>query len=86
MNASGKLPGDITGDAATLGGVAPSGYALVVHDHPVVTTSSHGFMAKEDKQALILLAARATQGLSPADTPTFAGVKVTGYIDGAQFR
>jgi len=86
MNGAGKLPGDITGDAATLGGVAPDGYALKTHDHPVATSGKNGFMSKEDKQSLTTLGNRVNQGLTAADKPTFAGITVNGYIDGAQFR
>ena len=35
LDASGKLPADITGDAATLGGKAPSAYSLDGHGHAI---------------------------------------------------
>ena len=86
LNEDGKLPCDITGDALTLGGHGVSYYAAADHRHDNATTSADGFLSKEDKQALDTLGERVTQGLTSTSTPTFAGLKVTGYIDGALFR
>lgn len=86
VDANGKLPADITGDAASLGGVAASGYSQTSHVHSNASSSANGFMSKEDKSALDTLAGRVNQDLKTTATPTFAGMTVNGFIDGAVFR
>ncbi len=86
LNDDGKLPCDITGDALTLGGHGVAYYAVADHRHDNATTAADGFLSKEDKQALDTLGDCVTQSLTAASTPTFAGLKITGYIDGALFR
>ncbi|NPV52230.1 MAG: hypothetical protein HPY71_01755 [Firmicutes bacterium] len=58
LNSDGKLPASITGDAATVGGVSPSGFAPSSHvgaggsAHAVATTTTAGFMSAADKSKL----------------------------------
>jgi hypothetical protein len=58
-DSSGKIPGSITGDAATIGGNAPSAFATSGHTHSVVTTTADGLMGKDDKIKLNGIAAGA---------------------------
>lgn len=85
-DANGKLPASITGDAATLGGHADTYFSPSTHRHDNATSSKDGFMAKEDKASFDTIAGRVNQGVKTTDTPTFAGMTVNGYIDGAMFR
>lgn len=86
LNSDGKLPVDITGDAATLGGQLPSYYAAAVHDHDDATATKHGYLSVTDKARLDTLNSRVNQDLRTTATPTFGGLVVNGYIDGAMFR
>lgn len=86
LNANGKLPADITGDAATLGGHAASYFANSGHRHSNATSSADGFMSKTDKAAHDTLVSRVNQSVKTTDSPTFAGLTINGYIDGARFR
>jgi len=58
LNADAKLPASITGDAATVGGIAPSGFAPASHvgaggsAHALATTTTAGFMSPSDKAKL----------------------------------
>lgn len=58
LNADAKLPTSITGDAATVGGIAPTGFAPASHvgsagsAHAVATTSAAGFLSAADKAKL----------------------------------
>lgn len=86
LNADGKLPASITGDAITLGGHDVSYFAKSNHSHLAATAQADGYLSKEDKTALDQIKQRVTQGLTSSDTPTFAGLTIDGYIDGARFR
>lgn len=86
LNANGKLPADITGDAATLGGTAPDGYAKAVHAHTNATASAAGYMSATDKANLDTLVSRVNQGLKTTDSPTFAALTVNGIIKGAAYE
>lgn len=86
LNAQGKLPADITGDAPTLGGHPASYFASSGHSHSAATSSAGGFMSATDKAAHDTLVSRVNQGVKTTDSPTFAGLTVNGYIDGAKFR
>lgn len=86
VDEDGKLPVDITGDSGTLGGHPSSYFAPADHTHSVATSSANGFMSKEDKAAHDTLVSCVNQGVKTTDTPTFAGMTVNGYIDGALFR
>ena len=66
LDASGKLPADITGDAATLGGKAPSEYSLDGHGHGIAAITGL-------EQELADIKAGNTVTSVPAD-------KVTGVI------
>ncbi|MBR2799799.1 MAG: hypothetical protein IKE04_02765 [Oscillospiraceae bacterium] len=85
-DAEGKIAGDITGDAYSLGGHTYDWYAPAGHTHAAATASQAGFLAANDKAALDLLASRVDQDLTRTATPTFRGLTVDGYIDGARFR
>lgn len=71
MNGAGKLPASITGDAATVGGNAPSAFALAGHTHGVATSSANGFMSKEDKASFDTMKDRVDQDLRTTAKPTF---------------
>lgn len=86
VDENGKLPASITGDAASLGGVAASGYSQTSHRHDNASSSADGFMSKEDKAVFDTMKGRVNQGVKTTDTPTFAGMTVNGFIDGAAFR
>lgn len=86
LNDDGKFEVDITGDAATLGGRQPSEYSLSDHVHDVATNQANGFMSSTDKTNHDQLVSRVNQDLKTTATPTFAGLVVNGYIDGARFR
>lgn len=64
-DANGKLPGSITGDAATLGGNAASYYAVATHSHSAATTGAAGFMSATDKSKLDGIAAGANNYTHP---------------------
>lgn len=85
-DANGKIAGDITGDAYSLGGHTYDWYAPADHTHAAATASRAGFLAANDKAALDLLASRVDQDLTRTASPTFRGLTVDGYIDGARFR
>lgn len=85
-DAEGRIAGDIAGDAHTLGGHTYDWYAPADHSHNAATASQAGFMAANDKQALDLLAGRVDQALTRTSAPTFQGLTINGYIDGARFR
>lgn len=86
VNADGKLPADITGSAAKLGGKLPSEYAASDHRHNNATSSSDGFMSKEDKEKHDEMAGRINQSVKTDAAPTFAGLTVNGFIEGATFH
>ena len=86
VNADGKLPADITGDAATLGGHASSHYAEAGHGHSSATSSQAGFMSGSDKANLDQVVGRVDQSLKQNASPTFAGLTVNGFIEGATFH
>lgn len=86
LDSNGKLPADITGNAATLGGHAASYFAQAGHGHGNASSSAAGFMSAADKSAHDTLVGRVNQGVKSTDSPTFAGLTVNGYIDGAKFR
>lgn len=58
LDANSKLPASITGDSATVGGKAASEFAPSIHvgaggtSHALATTTTHGFMSKDDKVKL----------------------------------
>lgn len=85
-NADGNIEGNITGDAYTLGGHTYSWYAPADHTHAAATSSAAGFMAANDKVALDTVSSRVNQDLTTTASPTFRGLTVNGYIDGAKFR
>lgn len=86
VNDDGKLPADITGDAASLGGSPASEYSKTDHTHGAASASAAGFMSATDKTNLNTLVNRVNQGVKSTDTPTFAGMTVNGFIEGAAFR
>ena len=86
MDANGKLPTDITGSANKLGGYTYDHFAAADHGHSNATTSAAGFMSAADKAAHDTLVSRVNQGVKSSDSPTFQGLTVNGYIDGATFR
>lgn len=81
-----KLPADITGSAAMLGGQLPSYYATATHSHAIATQSAAGFESAEDKTNLDTLVGRVDQDLKTTASPTFAGLTVNGFIEGAAFH
>lgn len=85
-DSNGKLPADITGSAAQLDGHNSSYFAQASHSHSDATTSNAGFMSATDKSNLDTLVSRVNQSLKNTSSPTFAGLTVNGFIDGAQFR
>lgn len=86
LDDDGRLPADITGDAMTLGGHAAEYFAVSTHGHAAATKDADGFLSSQDKEKLDLLVQRVGQSLNATDTPTFKGLTVDGYIDGARFR
>lgn len=86
VGSDGKLPASITGDAATVGGHPASDFSGSDHTHAAATQSANGFMSKEDKAALDQLVSRVDQSLKQSSSPTFAGLTVNGYIEGAVFH
>lgn len=87
VNAQGKLPASITGDAGSVGGHAAEDFAAVEHRHDNATSAKDGFLSKEDKAAHDTLVQRVNQDLKTTATPSFAGLNLNnGYIDGALFR
>lgn len=86
VDASGKLPASITGDAATLGGHPAADFAGSSHTHAAATQQANGFMSKDDKAALDQVASRVDQSLKQTSSPTFAGMTVNGFIEGAVFH
>ena len=86
LDENGKLPADITGSAYMLGGHTYDYFATADHRHDNATASVDGFMAAADKAAHDMLVSRVNQGVKTTDSPTFAGLTVDGYIDGARFR
>lgn len=86
VDQNGKLPASITGDAQSLQGKAAAEFATAAHIHGNASAGGAGFMSATDKQALDQVAGRVNQSLKTTDTPTFAGIVVNGFIDGAIFR
>lgn len=65
LDANAKLPASITGDAATVGGNAPSAFAASAHGHSAATTGAAGFMSATDKAKLDGIASGATAYVHP---------------------
>ena len=86
LNAQGKLAVDITGDANTLDGHDTSYFATADHDHSDATTAKHGYMSTTDKSRHNQMSNWMNQSVKTTASPTFAGLTVNGYIDGAMFR
>lgn len=86
LNAAGKLDVDITGDANTLDGHDSDYFAVADHDHDDATQQVHGYMSTADKARHDEMSRYLNQSLKTTDSPTFAGLTVNGYIDGARFR
>ena len=86
MNADGKLPASITGDANTLDGHDSTYFAAASHSHSNATQSAAGFESAADKTNLDTLVSRVNQDLKTTASPTFAGLTVNGYIEGAVFH
>lgn len=85
-DANGKLPASITGDSSTVGGHPASDFAGVNHTHAAATQAANGFMSKDDKAALDQVVSRVDQSLKQTSSPTFAGMTVNGFIEGATFH
>ena len=81
-----KMHVDITGSAAQLGGKNPNEYASADHRHNNATASADGFMSKEDKATHDEMAGRINQSVKTDASPTFAGLTVNGFIEGATFH
>lgn len=82
----GKLPADITGSAAKLGGKSPNEYAEADHIHDNASASKDGFMSAADKAKHDEMAGRINQSVKTDASPTFAGLTVNGFIEGAAFH
>ncbi len=85
LDDDGKLPTSITGNAEQLGGQNPDYYAKADHRHDNAKVTADGFMSKEDKAKHDEMAGRVNQGVKTTDSPTFAGMTMTGPIHGATF-
>lgn len=86
LDSNGKLPTDITGSAMMLGGHTYDWFSPADHSHTAATGSAAGFMSAVDKNALDTLAGYVNQSVATNAIPTFGGLVVNGYIDGAMFR
>ena len=86
VGSDGKLHADITGDANTLDGHDSEYFATADHIHSVATQLAAGFESATDKTNLDTLTERVNQDLKTNASPTFAGLTVNGYIEGAVFH
>ena len=86
VGSDGKMHVSITGDAATLGGHAASYFSQSSHTHNNATQSTAGFESAADKTNLDTLVSRVNQDLKNNASPTFAGLTVNGFIEGAVFH
>ena len=85
LNASGKLPANITGDAATVGGNASSAFAAAQHGHPNATTAASGYMSKDDKVSFDTMTGQVNQDVRNTASPTFVSLNV-GVVHGARYE
>lgn len=85
LNDNAKLPASITGDADTLDGKHSSDFANASHNHANATTTNAGFESAEDKANIEQLKSRVNQAVNTNSTPTFNGINVNGFINGAAF-
>ena len=86
VGSDGKMHVSITGDADTLDGKHASQFSASGHTHANATTSQAGFESAADKAALDTVSGRVNQDLKTNASPTFAGLTVNGYIEGAVFH
>ena len=86
VGSDGKMHVSITGDADTVDGKHASDLALANHTHANATQQVAGFESAADKTNLDTLASRVNQDLKTTASPTFAGLTVNGYIEGAVFH
>jgi len=86
VGSDGKMHVSITGDAETLGGHGASYFSQSEHTHGNATQSAAGFESAEDKTNLDTLVNRVNQDLKTNASPTFAGLTVNGFIEGAAFH
>lgn len=82
----GKLHVDIEGDATSISGHKWEDIAPSKHTHDNATAKKAGFESAEDKANLDKHTGWLDQEVKKESTPTFAGLVVNGYIDGAKFR
>lgn len=85
VGSDGKLHASITGDARTLAGKEANQYAAADHGHSKATSGADGFLSKEDKIILDELHEKVNQSLTEESSPTFSGMTVNGFIEGAAF-
>lgn len=86
VGSDGKLHASITGDADTVDGKHAADFSLAGHGHAVATHSADGFESAADKTALDLVTGRVNQDLKTSASPTFSGLTVNGFIEGAVFH
>ena len=86
VGSDGKMHVSITGDADTVDGKHASDFSLTSHTHANATQSKAGFESAADKTNLDTLTSRVNQDLKNTASPTFSGLTVNGFIEGAVFH